>query len=132
MFGFTRNEQRVLFFLSICFLAGGGIKVFQDHYQPLPVTPREPILREEGNANRSRGDAPAVEQTETRSFFIVPLNTATQNDLERIPGIGPVMAKRILSYRVAKGRFEKIEELLNVKGIGTKKLIKIRPYIKMQ
>jgi comEA protein len=132
MFGFTRNEQRVLFFLSVCFLAGGGIKVFQDHYQPLPVTPREPILREEGNTNRSRGDAPAVEQTETRSFFIVPLNTATQNDLERIPGIGPVMAKRILSYRVAKGRFEKIEELLNVKGIGTKKLIKIRPYIKMQ
>jgi len=60
------------------------------------------------------------------------LNFATQIDLERIPGIGPVMAQRILSYREAKGRFETVEELLNVKGIGPKKLLKIRPYIKMQ
>jgi competence ComEA-like helix-hairpin-helix protein len=132
MFGFTRNEQRVLLFLSVCFLAGGAIKIYQDHYQPLPVTPVDPILREDGNPELYRGFTSREDQTQTGSFFTVPLNTATQIDLERIPGIGPVMAKRILSYREAKGRFETLEELLNVKGIGPKKLLKIRPYIKMQ
>jgi len=132
MFGFTRNEQRFLLFLSVCLLAGGAIKIYQDHYQPLPVTSKDPILREDGDPESLRGYISREDQTETGSFFTVPLNFATQIDLERIPGIGPVMAQRILSYREAKGRFETVEELLNVKGIGPKKLLKIRPYIKMQ
>jgi competence protein ComEA len=132
MFGFTRNEQRVLLILSVCFLAGGAIKIYQDHYQSLPVTPMDPIFREDGNPELANGLSSNRDQTETGSFFTVSLNAATQTDLERIPGIGPVMAKRILSYRAEKGRFKVIEELLSVKGIGPKKLLKIRPYIKMQ
>ena len=132
MFGFTRNEQKVLLFLSVCLLAGGAIKIYQDHYQPLPVTSKDPILREDVNPDPLSGTISREDQTETGSFFTVPLNFATRIDLERIPGIGPVMAQRILSYREAKGKFETVEELLNVKGIGPKILLKIRPYIKMQ
>jgi comEA protein len=132
MLGFTRNEQRVLLFLSVCFLTGGAIKIYQDHYQPLPVTFMNPILREDGNPESSGGFASSKDQTEIGSIFTVPLNTASQTDLEKIPGIGPVMAKRILSYRGQKGRFKTVEELLSVKGMGPKKLLKIRPYIKMQ
>jgi competence protein ComEA len=56
-------------------------------------------------------------------------NLATQADLEALPGIGPVMAKRIIDYRNAHGPFKKIDDLLQVSGIGPKKLVKLKPYL---
>lgn len=50
----------------------------------------------------------------------VNLNTATVADLDTLPRIGPVMAQRILDYRAAEGRFDSIEDLRNVTGIGDK------------
>lgn len=48
----------------------------------------------------------------------ISLNTATQAQLDTLPGIGEVFAKRIIEYRLANGSFKAIEELKNVKGIG--------------
>jgi len=56
----------------------------------------------------------------------VNLNTATAEQLQTLPGIGPAMAKRVLEYRAKVGKFTKIEELLNVKGIGEKRFQKIK------
>jgi len=56
-------------------------------------------------------------------------NLATQADLEALPGIGPVLAKRIIAYRTAHGPFKKIGDLEKVSGIGPKKLEKIEPYL---
>ena len=50
------------------------------------------------------------------------LNTATQAQLESLPGIGPALAARIIQHRTANGPFAAVEELLNVSGIGDKKL----------
>ncbi len=61
--------------------------------------------------------------------FPIPLNTITQSELERIPGIGPVTAKRILEYRATHAGFSSIEELLNVRGIGTKSLERFQEYL---
>jgi competence protein ComEA len=59
----------------------------------------------------------------------VNLNTATQAQLETLPGIGAATAKRILEYRQKSGSFKKIEELMNVKGIGEKSFLKLKPHV---
>lgn len=62
----------------------------------------------------------------TASTEKVNLNTATSEQLQSIPGIGPSTAKSILDYRAKVGKFNKIEEIINVKGIGEKKFQKIK------
>lgn len=61
-----------------------------------------------------------------RQTTTVNLNTATASELESLPGIGARTAARILEYRKTKGPFKKIEELMNVQGIGEKSFLKIR------
>lgn len=60
---------------------------------------------------------------------LVNLNTATAADLEALPGIGPATAKRILEYREKSGPFKKLEELMNVRGIGEKAFLRLRPLV---
>ena len=57
------------------------------------------------------------------------LNAATLDQLETLPGIGRKVAERIIEYRTKSGGFKKIEELMNVKGIGEKSFLKIKPLI---
>lgn len=57
------------------------------------------------------------------------LNLATQEDLEQLPGIGAVLAGRILDWRSTHGAFSKTEDLLEIAGIGQGKLEKIFPYV---
>jgi competence protein ComEA len=59
----------------------------------------------------------------------VPINTATAEQLETLPRVGPVMAKRIIEHRTKYGPFTSAERLLDVKGIGDKTLEDIRPFI---
>lgn len=54
------------------------------------------------------------------------LNHATEQDFEALPGIGPVLAERIVEYRQSRGAFRDVEQLRNVKGIGKKKFDRIR------
>jgi competence protein ComEA len=60
---------------------------------------------------------------------LVNLNTATVSDLEKLPGIGQKVAARIVEYRQKKGPFKKIEELMNVQGIGEKSFLQLRSQI---
>jgi competence protein ComEA len=59
----------------------------------------------------------------------VNLNTAPAEQLERLPGVGPSTAARIIEYRQKNGGFKKIEELMNVRGIGEKAFLKIKSQV---
>jgi len=59
----------------------------------------------------------------------VSINSAGAEELQRLPGVGPSTAQKILDYRQQLGRFTSIEQLMDVKGIGPKKLEKIRPFV---
>lgn len=59
----------------------------------------------------------------------INLNQATQAQLETLPGVGPVLAKRILAFRIRHGGFKSVVELLNVPGIGPKRFDQLKDYV---
>ena len=59
----------------------------------------------------------------------IDLNTATSEQLQTLPGIGPVYADRIIEYRNTHGPFTSVSQLLNISGIGQKRLAAIWDYI---
>jgi competence protein ComEA len=59
----------------------------------------------------------------------VNLNAASLAQLQTLPGVGPSTAQRILDYRQKNGAFKKIEELMNVKGMGEKSFLKLKPLV---
>ncbi len=59
----------------------------------------------------------------------IPLNRATKEDLDRLPGIGPSLAQRIVEYREKRGGFSSLDELMGVNGIKEKTFKKIKGYL---
>jgi competence protein ComEA len=73
-----------------------------------------------------KGATTDVRSVTTNDDGLVDLNHAAAIDLEALPGVGPVLAQRIFHYRQENGRFETVEDLLDVPGIGEAKLADIR------
>jgi competence protein ComEA len=61
----------------------------------------------------------------------IDLNSATAEQLEQLPGIGPKIAEAIVAFREKSGPFRRVEELLAIRGISNRKLNAIRPYVKV-
>lgn len=112
-------------------------------YSPVEAAPRE-NYSPSSSAPRSsssapRSTAPRASPAKTRAAELeaklranpIDLNRATSVELEQLPGIGPAMAARILEYRAENGRFSSVEELDDVRGIGPKKLEKLRPLVRV-
>lgn len=115
----------VLLFLIVSFILGVAVWAYRNHWAPLPIT------SEEGSISHPATKDPVseVEEEEKTIRRIISINEAAGEDLERLPGIGPVIAARIIEYRKQHNGFRSIEELTSVKGVGKKTIEKLKPYV---
>jgi competence protein ComEA len=93
------------------------------HAPPPPAPPAPAPPRADAGADAA---PPAAAITPDGKVI---LNLATEEDLRKLPGIGATRAKAILALRDKMGRFKRPEDLLRVKGIGRRKLAKLRPHL---
>ena len=116
-----------------------GEKIYVPKGGTVPTLSLAP-LESSAAAASSPGSAPKATKTAsaghsnkitTDSGQQIALNTATAEDLERLPGVGPAMAGRILAFRAQAGGFSKVEDLMQVTGIGPKKFAKIAPCVRL-
>jgi len=79
----------------------------------------------------SSGPGPAGEAGGDATNVLVDLNAATAAELEALPGIGPVLAQRIVQWRIDNGRFTDVEVLGEVSGIGDALMAQLRPLVRV-
>ena len=92
------------------------------HLNRAPVRISQPAVQNEAVSTQTAKNPEAPSAPAQTAPVIVNINTATVQDFESLPGIGPVMAQRIVDYRNEHGPFKTVEELTKVKGIGESKL----------
>jgi competence protein ComEA len=74
-------------------------------------------------------EKPATRAEQPESVELIDLNEATAAQLESLPGIGERTAELIMEYRRQNGGFKKVEELMNVRGIGERSFLRLRPLV---
>lgn len=139
--GFTRKEALAVLILSATFLIGIGIRWIQSNQDPHSSSQKQFDYSRTDSIYAARGKIgalPPVPGSPSSSVIhsskpsrptTVNINSATRSQLMTLPGIGPSFADRIIEYRNMHGMFTSVEELSNIKGIGKKKLEKLRPFI---
>lgn len=135
--GFTPGEKRAILMICAAFLVASAYRIYQHFLVPETVVISaedslavEAIRKAYSGLTLSRS-SDSRQNTDDTGYPGGPinLNTATRTQLEALPGIGPVLAARILEAREKVGLFTKPEDLLSVPGIGAKRLEMIRPLV---
>jgi comEA protein len=151
MIYFTRHEQRIIIFLGVIMLLGTGVllvKRFQPGWvmrlslgkpdfdvEKDQISPRlkddtvKPADDTEQKLQSDRREKPDAIIEKPIQSGKININTASKEELENLPRIGPVMAQRIIDYRQEHGEFRSIDELANIRGIGDVTLQGIRDLI---
>ncbi len=112
--------------LNLAELLKDGEKIYvpsKDETAGMAATGQVGTSAQVGGSSRSlpSGGGPAI----------VNINTAGPEELDRLPGVGPATAQKIIEYRRQIGRFTSVDQLLDVRGIGPKKLEQMRPFVRL-
>ncbi|MFO0773411.1 MAG: helix-hairpin-helix domain-containing protein [Nitrospiraceae bacterium] len=98
-----------------------------------PVKTREIVAKRNPREPRMSGAAPHIDERRVVKVQAgepkLDVNRATQEDFERLPGIGPSIAKQLLDYRVQHGAYREVADLQAVKGIGKKRFERLAPFV---
>lgn len=128
-----KEEKQITFLIGtalfLCFLILGYAAFFASPvqlYTVLPITESqdESFLVESSDVSIYSNDSNEIILSDK-----ININTATLLELTEIPGVGEVIAQRILEYRQKHHLFADIQELLDIDGIGQKKFEKMEPYV---
>lgn len=90
-----------------------------------PPNGSDTLDRENNGGDKSQSE----KSSSSKRNYIVNINTASQTELETLPGIGPSLALKIINYRKDHGKFSSIEQIMEVNGIGENKFEKLKKYI---
>lgn len=82
-----------------------------------------------GSNSNASANSGGIDSGSEKRYSVVNINTATQTELETLPGIGPSLALKIINYRKEHGKFSSIEEIKDVSGIGESKFESLKRYI---
>lgn len=123
----TSTERKVILFLAGTFLLGAGIRLYSEAF---PTIQRLDYHASDSTFADLSSKIQADASSEGRlSLSKINLNKATKEQLIALPGIGTVVAERIMQYRKERGLFSSVEELLKIKGISKKKLEQIKNFL---
>ena len=134
---FTPQEKRVFLFILATFLVGSALRLYNHYHLQAQLLPLDSLDREfldraqslQGvNKLAADGDSAVVNKAVVPAGP-VDINQAGAAELESLPGIGPVLAERILEWRRQQGPFQSEDDLLQVRGIGPHSLERIRSQI---
>jgi comEA protein len=137
MWGFSKLQQRAILFLLTTFGLGCAVLMYRRQQQPPPTAPAlvaqfEKFARKP-DSKMGEGIAPATAKVAPRKGRLTPkivnINRATAAELTALPGIGTVMAQRILAYRERHGKFRRFEDLNKVHGLGEHKLAVLKEWV---
>jgi competence protein ComEA len=124
---YTRRQLTLLLVVVLVAAAGIGIDRWRRTHPEL-VERLEAVGRAPASPPRTR-PAPAGTVLQPGASMPLDLNRATSGELERLPGIGPGLAARIVEARQRRGSFGSIDELRRVRGIGATTLARVRPLL---
>jgi competence protein ComEA len=149
-FTFTKLESRAIVLIILAILIGTTIKVVQNQSVSTPfdfssfdkefayktslyknvenLTTEDTTESETTEETQIKKDKKGKKEQNLKEKSI-NINTATKEDLIKLPGVGPSTAEKIIEYREKINGFKKIEDIMKVKGIGQKKFEKMKPYI---
>jgi len=114
LISFSKNEKKIIAFLSLFLILGITLKLTGVYNLPNKTKKVNNI------DNKFEKLASLYKNTDLKPN-IININTSSEKELQRLKGIGPKIAKRIVEYRKKNGKFNRIEEIINIKGIGEKK-----------
>ena len=124
MFTFNRNEQIILLLLCGILIVGLVIR-YLDSKDPDRIPDFE--VRKNAVEVPPEKEKPEVSQAQE----LIDINSATAKEFERLPGIGPQIAGRIVAYREKNGAFKRVDDITKVRGIGPKTLERLRSHLTM-
>ena len=125
----NNKERAVLYFLIISLFIGSVISIYRQkrEKQNFKKIETELVTLVDIDTNIKKMDE--IKMKQENLSFPIDINQATAQELEGLPGIGPVLAQKIIRERERIGKFSTLEDLLKISGIGKKKLEKIKNMI---